>query len=216
MPQVFLPSLFSRSQFFSIRFLKPTYGNYAQFIKHGVLLSQPPALSCCCTHYLCRMRQKRGSSPNSTSSQIPSPPTPSSHLAPPTIPLGTFGPTFNLSEPGGGSKNIVCFPAFSSGVVTTPAEALAVVDLYKQTICSAATILTAGRQTGIVLAISGSRLVLRNRLPILATPPPCEESVEDFVQLVDLCWNGRPTFGGLLLELGVFDYIIASATRSCI
>lgn len=144
------------------------------------------------------------------------PPTPSPPPAPPVIPLGPFGATFNVSEEGGTVKNVVCFPVFSSGVVITPAEALALVDLYNQTICSGAPILTLGPQTSIVLAIAETQLVLRNPLLIPATPPSCAETVEDFVQLVDLCWKGQPTFGGLLLELGFFDYIIASTTQSYI
>jgi hypothetical protein len=155
----------------------------------------------------------------STSSQSPASPTPSASsapAAPPVIPLGPFGSVFNISEPGGSVKNIVCFPIFSSGVIITPAQALALVDLYNQTICSGAPILTVGPQTSIVLSIAQTQLVLRNPLPIPATPPSCDETVEDFVQLVESCWDGQPTFGGLLLELGFFDYIIASTTQSYI
>lgn len=136
---------------------------------------------------------------------------------PPVIPLGPFGQTFNLSEPEtGGFKEVVCFPVYASGVVITPAQALELVDLYNSTICSGAPTLTVGPQTSIVLAIGPNQLVLRNPLPIPATPPSCDETVEDFVQLVDLCWNGLPTFGGLLLELEFFDYIIAPTTNSYI
>jgi len=142
---------------------------------------------------------------NSTPDEPPAPP-----------PLGPFGASFNVTEPEGNVQNIVCFPVFASGVVITPAQALALVDLYNQTICSGAPDLTVGPQTSIVLAIAATQLVLRNPLPIPVTPPSCDETVEDFVELVNLCWNGQPTFGGLLLEGGFFDYIIASTTQSYI
>jgi hypothetical protein len=137
--------------------------------------------------------QGPGGGKQSPSSQISASPTRSASSAPPppVIALGPFGAVFNVSEPGGGVKNIVCLPVFPSGMVITPAEALALVDLYNQTICSGAPILTVGPQTGIVLAIADTQLVFRNPLPIPATPPSCDETVEGFVQLVDLCWNGR-------------------------
>jgi hypothetical protein len=106
-----------------------------------------------------------------------------------------------------------CFPIDTTGPLIQPADAMALVQLYNSTICSGSPMLTLQAQEGIVLTLAGNQIVFKNQADFPGTPPSCDETVEDFVKIVNACFNGLPSYGGRLLEHGLANYVIATTAQ---
>jgi hypothetical protein len=135
---------------------------------------------------------------------------------PTTTPLQNSSATamapFGVSTVSPDQSPIVCFAADTRGPLITPDAANALIELYNSTICSGNPMLSLGPQEGIVLSIAGNYILFKNQLSITASPPSCDETVEDFVILFQTCFKGFETYGGKLLEHDA-NYVIATTNN---
>ncbi|KAB5566703.1 hypothetical protein GE09DRAFT_1218959 [Coniochaeta sp. 2T2.1] len=148
-----------------------------------------------------------------TSTSMAAAPT-GSPAAPPALPpVAPFG--ISVTSPDGQTVTN-CFGIDTVGPLIQPADAMALVQLYNQTICSGNPVLTLQAQEGIVITSGSNQLMFKNQVQFPITPSTCDETVDDFVTIVNTCFNGLPAYGGRLIDHVFSNYVIASTAQGAL
>ncbi|KAB5583229.1 hypothetical protein GE09DRAFT_1211834 [Coniochaeta sp. 2T2.1] len=142
-----------------------------------------------------------------TSTSMAAAPTGSPAAPPPVAPFGV-----SVTSPDGQTVTN-CFGIDTVGPLIQPADAMALVQLYNQTICSGNPVLTLQAQEAIVITQGPNQLMFKNQVQFPITPPSCDETVDDFVAIVNTCFNGLPAYGGRLIDHVLSNYVISSTAQ---
>lgn len=116
------------------------------------------------------------------------------------------------------TEQITCFPRFPhpGQPLLTTAQANALVSEFNRIACqnNPNAPFSLAPLEGVEITVPGGFILFKNELDKQATPPNCGEVVEDFVELVEECFKGKPVPGGVLIETaggGRTSYVISAS-----
>ncbi|OAL39744.1 hypothetical protein AYO20_01141 [Fonsecaea nubica] len=111
------------------------------------------------------------------------------------------------------TDQITCFE-YGSGLVTAQ-QATDLVNEFNRIVCQSNpnAPISLNPLEGVSVDDPSGTIIFQNTLNMVATPPSCGEVVSDFQKLLDQCFTGRGSYGGVLIETaggGRTSYVIKS------